>query len=145
MTEQEQIAAFVGRARQLIGARWRHRGRKPWAIDCVGLLVLSAKATGWPLTDQSHYGREPWEGRLRAAMIENLGEPVGKPYQAGDVVLIRWGLREPSHVGILADYVYGGLSLIHCDNLNGCLEQRLDERLMDCIVEVFRPCAKFCQ
>lgn len=145
MTRQEQIAAFVGHARSLLGARWRHRGRKPWAIDCVGLLYLSGRAAGWPLVDQKYYGREPWDNRLRKELVEQCGEPlaVDEPYQAGDVALIRWRKGEPTHVAIIADGLHG-LSLIHCENINGCVEQALDDSFAGVIVEVFRPCAKYC-
>lgn len=144
MTQASQAAVFVAHARSLLGARWRHRGRKPWALDCVGLLVLSARAAGWPLEDQAHYGREPWEGRLRAALVANLGEPVAAPWQPGDVALIRWRPGEPTHVAIISDSPRTGLALIHCENLNGCVEQDIDDHYLSCIVEVFRPCAKFC-
>jgi hypothetical protein len=140
---ERQVRIFIAHARSLKGARWRHRGRKPWALDCVGLLVLSARAAGWPFADEAHYGREPWEGRLRAALVDRLGEPVDKPWQPGDVALVRWRPGEPTHVAIMGDYPYGGLSLIHCENVNGCVEHALDDRFVQCIVEVFRPCAKF--
>lgn len=144
MTAERQVAIFVAHARSLLGARWRHRGRKPWALDCVGLLVLSARAAGWPLADQAHYGREPWDGRLRQACVDNLGGPIDGPWQPGDVALIRWHKKEPSHVGIITDYPHGGLALIHCENINGCIEHAIDTRVANCIVEVYRPCAKFC-
>lgn len=147
MTQSDiQAAAFVAHARSLVGARWRHRGRTSKALDCVGLLYLSGRAAGWPLEDQRHYGREPWDNRLRAALRAQCGQPLapGVAWQPGDVALIRWRKGEPTHVAIIANYVHGGLSLIHCENINGCVEHALSAYFVYCIVEAYRPCAKFC-
>ena len=148
MTSAErQVAIFVAHARSLLGARWRHRGRKPWALDCVGLLYLSGRAAGWPLVDQRYYGREPWDDMLRKELQDQCGEklPADEPYKVGDVALIRWRKGEPTHVAIIADGLHGGLSLIHCENINGCVEQALDDSFFGVIVEAYRPCAKYCQ
>jgi cell wall-associated NlpC family hydrolase len=130
--------AFVAAARGLIGAPWRHRGRKPWGIDCIGLLVLSARAAGRSLDDAQRYGRNPWEDRLRKEMRRQLGEPVVDPWYPGDVALIQWQKDLPTHVAIIGDYIHGGLSLIHCENLNGCVEHSLSGHYKDCVVEVYR-------
>lgn len=145
--QQRQVAVFVAHARSLLGARWRHRGRKPWALDCVGLVYLAGRAAGWPVQDQRYYSREPWGGRLRAELAAQCGQPLppGTAWQPGDVALIRWlATGDPTHVGIIADGQHGGLSLIHCENIHGCVEQALDDSFYGQIIEVFRPCAKFC-
>lgn len=131
-------AAFVEEARKLKGARWRHRGRTPWAVDCVGLIALAGAKSGLLAADVKGYGREPWDDQLRAGCRERWGEPVSD-YQAGDVALIRWAKGEPSHLGVLADHPDGGLSVIHAHNLNGVVEVSLAGKLADCIVEVYRP------
>lgn len=133
--------AFVAAARTFVGTRWRHRGRNRRGIDCVGLLVLSAKATGFPFEDASHYGRDPWEDRLRSELKKRLGEPVGDASAAipGDIALIVWFAGQPSHVGIIGDGRNGEITLIHCENLHGCVEHSLDGHYIDCIVEVYRP------
>ena len=103
----------VAHARTYIGTKWRHRGRKPWAIDCVGILVLSVAAGGVQMRDRRDYGREPWKDGLQRELDEHFGQPV-EDMRPGDVVLIQWrDTPAPSHVGILADYAHGGLSLIH--------------------------------
>lgn len=129
---------FVRHARSLKGARWRHRGRKPWAVDCLGLLVLAAKATGSSIQDVSRYGRDPWDDQLRKGLATRFGPPVGG-WRAGDVALIRWRKGEPSHVAIIADHPGGGLSMIHVHNLHGVVEHSLSGPFLDCIVEVYRP------
>jgi hypothetical protein len=135
---------FVAHARSLKGARWRHRGRKPWAVDCIGLLVLSCTAAGleWQeLKDERRYGREPWEDRLRKGLRDRFGDPAND-WRPGDVALIRWNKGEPSHVGIIGDHPQG-LSLIHASNIHGVVEHGLSGKFFDCIVEVYRPWAKY--
>lgn len=132
--------AFVAAARALKGARWRHRGRKPWAVDCIGLVLLAGRGAGVEFQDQKGYGREPWEDLLRQGMRQRFGEPVGADdWRPGDVALIRWHKQEPSHVGILADHRDGGLSIIHVHNLHGVVEHSLSGPYLDCIEEVYRP------
>lgn len=130
--------AFVEHARSLRGTPWRHRGRKPWGVDCVGLVVLSAQAAGYPMRDATHYGREPWEDRLRKELREYCGAPVDGEWLPGDIVLIRWHRGEPSHVGIIGDYLYGGLSLIHAQNLHGVVEHALSGYYLSVVEEVYR-------
>lgn len=86
-----------------------------------------------------HYGRDPWDDRLRKGLRAHFGEPVGGEWRPGDIPLFRWRQGEPSHVGILADYLYGGLSIIHASNLHGVVESNFSGRLRDCVIEVYRP------
>lgn len=130
---------FVACARELKGARWRHRGRKPWAVDCIGLLVLAGEKAGLDLRDQRGYGRDPWEDQLRQGLRAHFGPPIDGPRLPGDVVLIRWGRGEPSHVAILGEHPDGGLTLIHAHNLNGVVECSLAGRYLDCVLETYRP------
>lgn len=130
---------FVECARQLKGARWRHRGRKPWAVDCLGLVALSLHGAGFKeIRDETRYGREPWEDSLRQGLRDRLGDPV-TDWRAGDIALIRWRKDEPSHVAILADHPNGGLSLIHAHNLHGVVEHALSGPYLGCVEEVYRP------
>lgn len=143
---------MINHARSFVAARtpWRHRGRKPWGLDCIGLIVVSAKAGGLPAEDFGRYGREPWEDTLRRELRRQAGEPIWtveqsspvegvKDWLPGDVALVQWDRRGPTHVGLIADYVHGGLSLIHCENINGCIEHALSGFRLDCIIEVYRP------
>jgi cell wall-associated NlpC family hydrolase len=138
MTDLSSVL-FVAAARRLIGTRWRHRGRKPWAIDCVGLIVVAARQAGSEVADETLYGREPWDAQLQAGLRIRFGAPAEDAWRPGDVAVIRWAKAEPSHVGILADHPGGGLSLIHAHNLHGVVEQGIDARLRACVVEVYRP------
>lgn len=131
---------FVAAARALRGARWRHRGRKPWAVDCLGLLVLAGHEAGLAVRAPRVYGREPWDGALRRGLREHFGEPL-PPGEArfGDVPLIRWRAGEPSHVAIVGDHPAGGLTLIHAHNIRGVVEHALAPPFDAVIVEVYRP------
>jgi len=87
----------------------------------------------------ARYGREPWDDRLRRGLREHLGEPVPEPWQPGDIALARWGEGEPTHVGMLADYAHGGLSIIHASVRQGVIESGLTGRIRDAVIEVYRP------
>lgn len=138
--EHSPAVPLVEAARRLLGARWRHRGRKPWAVDCVGLVVLSARHAGIATDDERGYGREPWEDRLRQGCARRFG-PALPPGEArpGDVALIQWDRRGPSHMGIIGDRPGGGLTLIHAHNRMGVIEQSLSGRVRAVVVEVYRP------
>ena len=105
----------VHHARALIGTRWRHRGRGPAKLDCVGLVVVAFGKAGRVIQDRTHYGREPQKDGLRQAMVATFGPPVSRDPRPGDVGLFR-GLAYPYHVAIFGDHPGGGLSLIHALN-----------------------------
>ena len=134
----------VSQARAMLGVPWRHQGRKPWAVDCAGLVVLSFAAAGWPRAPAApaRYGREPWDDMLRRTLREHFGEPLpaDTEWQPGDVPLFRWGASEPTHVGVFGDHPCSGLSLIHASNRIGkVVEAALTDRQRGCVVEVYRP------
>lgn len=137
MTPQQLCIAH---ARSLVGAKWRHRGRKPWGVDCIGLVVLSLDAGGIHLKDRRDYGREPWKDGLRRELFEQMGEPVVGDWMPGDVALMKFDQHpEPGHVGLIADHPMGGLSLIHSYSLVSVCEQSLSGKWLKRIVEVYRP------
>jgi cell wall-associated NlpC family hydrolase len=141
MTEQE-IAEFVAEARRYVqlAVRFRHQGRTVRGVDCAGLVYVSLVAAGHDPIDCPAYGREPFEQGLRGYLVRNFGEPIPKDeMRQGDVVLMRFK-GEPCHVAIIADYIHGGLSLIHSyATVRKCVEHRIDAEWDGYIVEVFRP------
>ena len=96
-------------ARSWIGTPWHHQGRGPVALDCIGLLVKC-----FPVEDRFDYDRNPRAGTLESEVERQFGAPVSD-MRAGDVVLLAFP-RVIRHVGIVADYYRGGLSLIHTWN-----------------------------
>lgn len=138
----EQTDAFVAEARTFVsdGVRFRHQGRSRNAVDCAGLVFMCAKAVGIDLIDNPAYGRCPTDQSLRHYLVLNFGDPIDRDaMRPGDIVLMRFR-GEPSHVAIVGDYLYGGLSLIHSYAMvKKCVEHRMDAEWEGYIVEVFRP------
>lgn len=98
----------VEKARSLIGTPWMHQQRGPARLDCIGLLVCC-----FPVQDRTDYDRSPRGGQLEKCVREQFGPPIHKSeMKAGDVVLMAFP-KVIRHVGILADYWEGGLSIIH--------------------------------
>lgn len=132
--------AFIAEARSFMGAKFQHQGRSRLGVDCAGLVACCLAAIGRPFEDRKAYGREPFQQQLRAMVALNFGEslPVAQA-RPGDVALMRFR-GEPSHVAILADYVYGGLSVVHSfAQVRKVVEHRLDSEWTGYITEVFRP------
>jgi len=132
-------------ARSLLGVKWQHRGRTPWAVDCVGLVYLSLKAGGVEVEDETHYGREPWRDSLQEKLHRRFGAPIPESrWDIGDIAVFKSPERGPSHVALLGDYRYGGFSLIHSRNcrVKKCVvEHVLDDRWRRLLVEVYTPWA----
>jgi cell wall-associated NlpC family hydrolase len=124
----------------MLGVKWRHQGRSPRAVDCIGLLVLSARAAGRDLRDRKGYGRDATRDGLREALVEHFGQPSG--YVHGGVALCKWDeCSLPSHVGIVAKRDTGWY-LIHGYSLAGkVVEHRIDAKWGGTIIEVFDPWA----
>lgn len=101
-------------ARTFNGAKWRHQGRRPEFMDCLGLVVLSLRLIGREVSDRTDYGRTPHNQRLRAGLCAEFGEPVPLSELApGMIVTMRW-TGEENHVAIVSPHPDHGLGLIHC-------------------------------
>lgn len=128
-------------ARQTLGTPWQHQGRvNGLALDCAGVPVHVAKELGMSFEDITGYGRLPQPAEMKAALDKNLIRVNKSDMQPGDVTWIRFE-HYPQHFGILGDYLYGGLSLIHAFNgvgLDRVGEHRLDQTWSDRIVGVWR-------
>lgn len=131
----------VAAARETIGTPYQHQGRvNGLALDCAGVPVFVAKRFEVPLTDFTRYGRLPVPAEMRAALDAHLQRILVDEMRAGDVAWIRFE-REPQHLAIVGDYVFGGLSLIHAYNGNGpgrVVEHRMDEHWRARIVAAWR-------
>ena len=66
----------VATARALVGRPWRHRGRGPDWLDCVGLVVIALEANGIAVADRERYGRVPHRDGLQAELRRQFGAPV---------------------------------------------------------------------
>ena len=133
-------APLVAAARAYLGVPFRHMGRTPRALDCVGLGWLAYHDCGVDLPVPRFYGREPYRATLLQALRDALGEPVEAPLQPADVGVFRFR-EEPHHVAMIGDGPYGELTLIHADSSPGLrrvVEHRLDDWWRERLVAVFR-------
>lgn len=138
------MSALVAAARARIGTRFRHRARSSSHADCAGLGVLIYQDCGVTLPDFRLYGREPNKDGLVEHVTAALGEPVAlaqvrvSDLQVGDVIVLRFEV-EPHHVAIVADYIFGGFSMIHADgHTNKVIEHRMAPDHVKRITHVFR-------
>lgn len=125
MTTREDI---VAEARTWLGTPWRHQHRtKGLAVDCAGLVIGVARTLGLvaPDFDVTGYSRNP-DGTLLAVCERHLQRIPREAMQPGDVVVVA-SAEDPQHLGIVGDYVHGGLSLIHATSTGqrGVVETRL--------------------
>lgn len=129
----------VTEARTYINTPYQHQGRtKGLGIDCAGLLECLAR--GFNLTDftLSNYDRLPDGVELMRICDAHMDRVGIQDMQIGDVAVMKFE-RHPQHIGILADYIYGGFSLIHAHSISGkVVEHRLDSKWHARIVAVFR-------
>lgn len=140
LTDDERLT-FIAAARVHAKARTRfkHCGRSKFGLDCVGLIAVGLIAVGRRVEDRKRYGRSPEDDRLREAMRLHFGMPITDDPRPGDVPLMRWDIR-PQHVGLLGDYVHGGLSLIHADAMFGAVvEHSFCGDWIARTIEVYRP------
>lgn len=108
----------VAAARSWVGVPYRHQGRNRAGIDCIGLLVVTARMLGLlevsnaPVAD---YPRRPRDGILEsrvAAVCTRIECP-----EVGCVALIKWTAHSPAaHVGILTTaniiHAYAGNAVV---------------------------------
>lgn len=141
LTDDERVR-WIAAARSMLGVKWRHQGRNPMrGVDCAGLLVCAMGMVPRPVADVDAYGREPYRSTLEGVLREGFGDPLPpSEMRVGDAVLLKFRSNEPSHVGILGDYLYGGFSLIHAyAKVREVVEHRLDDAWAGYVTEVYRP------
>lgn len=115
MTTGRDIAA---QARELIGTPWKHQARcRGVGVDCIGLLVLTARACGVPIRDCIEYGPNPNPRRLisqLAAQFERVSgtdalslsrdERALEHVAPGRVLVFAIARHDvPQHVGIASE------------------------------------------
>ena len=125
-------ADVVRVARSYLLTRWHHMGRLPSVgLDCAGVPVCIARELGLvaPDFDTPAYTKAP-DGH---SMIEWADKYMGPRVTAesmkpGHMLVARIEI-DPQHIGIIGDYLHGGLSLIHAASRSdgtGCVvETRL--------------------
>lgn len=123
-----QAQDVVAAARRCIGTPYHHQARKPGiGLDCVGLVICVARQIGAvaPDWDVRGYSRVPDGFALMRHLEEQMDLVQRGDMRPGDVVCVEFD-NHPQHVGVLGDYVHGGLSIIHASNAAGrVIETRL--------------------
>jgi len=134
-------ALVVATAREWLGTRWQHQARlKGVACDCAGLVVGVARELGIKEVDfdVNGYQRIPNGNELKEHCRAHMAPVPLENMQPGDVVLMRFA-GEPQHLAIVADYVGGGLSIVHAYALSRkVVEARLDDIWHARIVEAYQ-------
>ena len=104
---REQLVAAV---RPYRGAPWRHLGRSPLGVDCLGLLILAGRDAGLlpPGRDWLGYSTNTADYRLVEEMeacefLERL--PSWRDAREGDVLLQKFHSARPaSHVLVVTRF-----------------------------------------
>ncbi len=118
-------------AKEWLGVPFHHQGRSRAGLDCLGLLLVSAKAVGVELEDLKGYARQPDGKTLISEANRQLTPVVDR--QEGDILLMRFR-HHPQHIAIVTR---DGMIHSHEDS-GGVVEHGLDERWRRRIVGVYR-------
>ena len=131
-------ADVVRVARSYIGTPFHHMGRVPGVgLDCVGVLICAARELGLIARDFDlpAYTPSPDGVTMLKWADEYMTKIPQSLMQAGDVLMLITD-AEPQHLAILADYVHGGLSIVHSAN-SATPPRVLETRLMFSRVQRF--------
>src|SRR6516225_8754066 len=107
MIERERIVAC---ARQFLGVRFAHQGRSTAGLDCLGLLLVTARAADISLREADpatievpNYGTRPDTELLQQKLQHYLIQIALADVMPADVILLNiQGF--PQHLAILSDY-----------------------------------------
>lgn len=131
----------VAQAREWIGTPFGHQGRLPGVrLDCIGLVICACWELGIKPRSFNFkaYPGVPDGHSLIAAADEHMTRIRPADMQPGDVAVFHFG-RHPQHLGIVGDYLHGGLSLIHAAQQEGrVIEHHLDPSHMKRLVGAYR-------
>lgn len=126
---------IVAHARRYIDVRFTHQGRGGEGLDCLGLLLATAKDAGLVFEtlsvthiDVPNYNLRPDTTLLRQK-LERFLVPIGiEVLSPSDIVLLRVN-GSPQHLAIITDYpMQGELGMIHAyAPARAVIEHRYDE------------------
>lgn len=125
-------ACIISAASAYLGTRWHHQGRSRAGLDCIGLMVCTARDLGMTVLDETGYSRQPDGRQLKAALDAHLLR-IDAP-EPGAVLLMRFE-QHPQHVALMAD----GGDIIHAyAGARKVVRHRLDDLWAGRIVAVYR-------
>lgn len=127
-------ADVVSEARSWLGTSYVHQHRaKGVAVDCAGLVigVMRELHLCAPDFDVTAYPRRP-DGKTLLLLCDRFMRRIHtQDLRPGNVLVLAFR-AEPQHLGIVGDYLYGGLSLIHAlgttDGKGSVVEWALTQR-----------------
>lgn len=108
-------AEVVACAREWMGTPFQHQQRsKGVAVDCAGLIIGVARELGLVDSefDVNAYPRQADGVSLIASCDRYLLRTTKADLLPADVIAVSFDGR-PQHLGFVADYRHGGLSMIH--------------------------------
>lgn len=120
-------ADVVAEARTWIGTPFHHNAcLKGVGVDCIHLPIGACKNIGAIPSDYEApaYSSNPDGVTLREHCDRNMISVPKDAMRPGDICLFAIDI-DPQHVGIVGDYRYGGLSVIHSVYKRGVIETRL--------------------
>ena len=118
---------IVTEARTWVGTPYHHQARlKGVGVDCAGLVIGVARALDLvaPAFDVAGYARQPDGWSFLAWADQHMSRIPRATMAPGHCVVVRFG-KHPQHIGIVGDYLHGGLSIIHARVGKGVVETRL--------------------
>lgn len=135
---------IANEARTWVGTKFVHQARlKGVGVDCGGVLIGVARALRRvaPDFDIKGYPRTP-DGKSLLEHCDRWMTRISKSEMTvGDVIVIRWA-HDPQHIGIVGDYLHGGLSMIHAfsdpDGNGSVIEHHLDASYLKRFVAAYR-------
>ena len=107
-------------ARSFLRVRFMHQGRSPAGLDCLGLLIVTAKKLGLTLAGESvealdipTYGTRPDIVLLKQKLDTHLVAISLNEIREADILMLKVdGL--PQHLALVTDYpVRGEFGMIH--------------------------------
>lgn len=101
---------IITEARRHLGKPWRHRGRTPMGVDCIGLVCLVGDAFTIPYEDIEGYSRNP-DGRFVDHVKKFLIYRDPQVVAPGSVVILR-DQHQPCHIGFISEK-YDRFYLLH--------------------------------
>lgn len=114
-----KASVLIAKARELIGAPYRHQGRARDGLDCIGMVLYVANPFGLlpGARIRADYGRigQPELEKVVADLCEPITIPIYSGIPAGAMVMIQWpGTRFAQHCALCT-----GENLIHCCGIMG--------------------------
>ena len=126
---------FIAAARGWLNVPFLHQGReKDRGIDCVGLVIQSAREVGLTTVQYRNYSRSAQPAVMRNLLRKHC-VPVVRPRMLPSDILWMRLEKLPYHVAI---FTFDGTIIHSYSGVGKVVEHRLDDKWSKRIVEVYR-------